>query len=470
MGGWSGIVWVSDSVVRELTLFAATGFLIGGADDLAIDLVYFFRHLFTLLRAKGRRRLPTLADFPPQASSGRIAVFVAAWDESAVIGAMLRTALARFEHPDYRLYVGVYPNDRATIDAVAAVAEHDPRVRMVIGSVAGPTTKAGCLNTLWRTLQRDAQTERWVPKAVVLHDAEDVVHAAELAIFDRLIDRHWVVQLPVLPLVDRGSRLVSGHYCDEFAESHAKQMVVRGAIGAGMPLAGVGCAIHYHALMAIAAERDDRPFDDASLTEDYELGLGIAARGGSGAFARVATCRGGPVVAVRAYFPGTLEAAVRQKTRWMIGIALAGWDRTGWGRWSHWSEHWMRMRDRRAPLAVLVLGTAYLAIILWAGTAVLHYLTGTARPPTSPGMRLVLSVNAGLLCWRLMMRAAFTRLSYGWAEALLAVPRAVVGNLISLLAARRALVRYVRMLGGGALDWDKTAHSFPLDLAGVAER
>ena len=238
MGGWGSVVWADDCVVRELMLFAASGFLIGGADDLAVDLVYFARHFWTLLRARGRLRRPSLADFPPQASSGRIAVFVAAWDESAVIGAMLRTALSRFDHPDYRIYVGVYPNDRATMDAVAAVAERDARVIMAIGSRDGPTTKAGALNTLWHALLRDGEREGWIPKAVVLHDAEDVVHAGELAIFDRLIDRHWVIQLPVLPLVDRGSRLVSGHYCDEFAESHTKQMVVRGALGAGMPLAG----------------------------------------------------------------------------------------------------------------------------------------------------------------------------------------------------------------------------------------
>jgi hypothetical protein len=38
--------------------------------------------------------------------------------------------------------------------------------------------------------------------AVVLHDAEDVVHPLELTLFDQLIDRAGLVQLPVMPLVD----------------------------------------------------------------------------------------------------------------------------------------------------------------------------------------------------------------------------------------------------------------------------
>jgi adsorption protein B len=268
------------------------------------------------------------------------------------------------------------------------------------------------------------------------------------------------VQLPVLPLVHRGSRLISGHYCDEFAQSHAKQLVVRAALGAGLPLAGVGCAIARPALDALAAARDGEPFDPASLTEDYELGLTVAGDGGRGAFVRLTDADGGPI-AVRAYFPSTLDAAVRQKARWMTGIALAGWDRIGWARWSDWREHWMRMRDRRAPLAVLVLCVAYLALVAWAASQICHWLAGTAPPAPSEVMRLLLLGNAALMGWRLAMRAAFTGRAYGGREALLSIPRSLVANLIAMLAARRALTLYVAMLIDGVPRWEKTAHIFP---------
>ena len=88
----------------------------------------------------------------------------------------------------------------------------------------------------------------------MLHDAEDVVHRFELRIFDGLIGRAAVIQLPVLPLPDPHSRWISGHYCDEFAEAHIKELVVREAIGAAIPLAGVGCAIERRA--ACPAGRD----------------------------------------------------------------------------------------------------------------------------------------------------------------------------------------------------------------------
>ncbi|MEG3124471.1 glycosyl transferase family protein [Sphingomonas sp. GB1N7] len=454
LGDWAGVIAAVDIVARETMLFAAIGFLIGGIDDLAIDLVYARHRLW-------RRRLPILDDFQIGADPGRIAIFVAAWEEADVIGPMLRTALARIDHPDYRIYVGTYPNDPGTIHAVAEVAECDPRVRLVIGHKAGPTTKADCLNTIWRALLRDEAAEGWRAKAVVLHDAEDVVHAGELRIFDALIGPHMVVQLPVHPLIDRRSRFVSGHYADEFAEAHRKTLVVRQAVGAGLPLAGVGCAIERACLGRIADLRQNAPFDADSLTEDYELGLHIAASGGSGVFARVVEYPGGPPIAVRAFFPARLEAAVRQKTRWMIGIALAGWDRVGWGPARDWRDHWMRMRDRRAPIAILVLIGAYLALLFWTGSAILHWTTGIAPPSLPPTMEALLTINSGLLVWRLIVRAAFTGRAYGWRQACLSLPRAVVGNFIALVAAQRALFRYMAMLRGAAPKWDKTAHTFP---------
>ncbi len=463
MFAWGDGIALVDIIARESLLFAVAGIAIAGLDDLAVDLLFIGQRLRRRLSARAQP-VPSLRDFAAPGAQGRIAIFIAAWDESAVIGAMLRHALARLDHPDYRVYVGTYPNDPATIAAVADLAEKDDRVRLVIGTAPGPTTKAANLNILWRALMRDEARDGILVRAVVLHDAEDVVHAQELRIFDRLIGRYDAVQLPVLPLVHRGSLLVSGHYCDEFAEAHAKQLVVRQALGVGLPLAGVGCAIARPALAAIAAARGGEPFDADNLTEDYELGLAIAAHGGRGILARIAEYPGGPVAAIRAYFPATLDAAVRQKTRWMIGIALAGWDRIGWGQRFDLLDHWMRMRDRRAPVAVLVLAACYLALVTTALVWLLHALADTPPPATAPLPALLLT--GGLLLWRLAMRVYFTTAGYGWRQGLWSIPRAVVGNIIALLAARRAILRYIAMLSGATIRWDKTTHIFPADAGG----
>jgi adsorption protein B len=202
-------------VARELMLFAAVGLFIGGVDDILVDGLYVLRRLWV-----GPSSQFQSFALPQPHEPGRLVVFVPAWDEAAVIGDMLATALRRFRHDDYRIYVGLYPNDPATIAAATAVADIDDRVRLVIGPRDGPTTKADCLNALWHALREARQAEEFPVKAIVLHDAEDVVHPDELAVFDSLIEGRAVVQLPVLPLVVPGSRLVSGHYADEFAEAN----------------------------------------------------------------------------------------------------------------------------------------------------------------------------------------------------------------------------------------------------------
>jgi len=294
-------------------------------------------------------------------------------------------------------------------------------------------------------------------KAVVLHDAEDVVHSGELALFDRMIERFDLVQLPVVPLIEK-KRGVSAHYVDEFLESHGKELVVREALGAGLPSAGVGCAISREAL-GLLAGADDAPFDRDSLTEDYEMGLRLHALGRRGAFVRLPAGSGGKVIATREHFPSNWRDAVRQKSRWMAGIALSGWDRLGWN--GGIAERWMRLRDRQAPLAALLLVTAYLVMLAMPLLDTFGRLAGHPVTLITPTLAMLMTIAACLLIWRLAMRFAFVARSYGVIEGLRAVPRVIVSNAIAILAAREALGRYARARRTGASEWGKTAHVFP---------
>lgn len=440
-----------DFVMREAALFAATGFAILGASDIAVDVSWL------VLAALGRARPLRLEHLPPPRSDGRLAIFVPAWDEAGVVGPMLRGALAAWGEGDWRIYVGGYPNDPATVAEIGAVA--DPRIRLVVGDRPGPTTKADCLNTLWRALLADEVKEGQAAKAVILHDAEDVVHADELTVFAALIERWALVQLPVVPLIDRGSRWVGGHYADEFAEAHGKELIVRGKLGAALPSAGVGCALERGALGRLAAKQGGLPFDGDSLTEDYEIGLKLVAAGGRGLFARVKGPRG--LVATREFFPGTVAAAVRQKARWMSGIALSGWDRLGWT--GGVAERWMRCRDRQSLLAALLLFAGYLATLAWLVLKGREGLTGVAPPELSPLLATLVQFNLALLLWRLVVRSAFTAHTHGLLEGLRAIPRAIVSNGVAMLAAAAALCRYRRARRSGEpAPWGKTAHAFPV--------
>ncbi|MBX3560663.1 MAG: glycosyl transferase family protein [Sphingomonas sp.] len=453
-----GFIAAGEIVMRESALFAAVGFLLLGLGDIAIDLIWIGRTLRR--RLLGRDWPRTCAEsLAPPAASGRIAVFVPAWDEGGVIANMLAHARTAFGGGDWRLYVGCYPNDPATIAAVRPFV--GDRIHLVVNPAPGPTSKADCLNRLWDAMRADEAAEGRRCKAVVLHDAEDVVHSAELKLFDALIERFDLVQLPVVPLIDPKSRWIGGHYADEFAESHGKELVVREALGAAIPSAGVGCAIARAALDRLAAAHGV-PFDPASLTEDYELGLKLRIMGGRAAFVRLPAGRGRPVVSTRGYFPSTLDAAVAQKSRWMMGIALAGWDRLGWR--GGLAERWMRLRDRRAVLAALILFAAYATLVLWGALYALELFAGRAMQPIPVFLTLLLTINLGLLVWRLAMRFGFVARTYGLREGLRALPRVVIANIIAMLAARRAVMRYLTGRRTGATAWGKTAHAFPARL------
>lgn len=444
---WS---WL-DFCARELSFFAGFWFLLGALDDLAIDFLWWKRRCDAPLPE-------TFCQQASQAEAKRFAIIVAAWQEAEVIGETLRTMLTRWPGGHVQIFVGCYANDTETLNA-AGVLSHDPRLTIITNPEDGPTSKAQCLNCLWRAL-RDAERHCGRPfDAVVLHDAEDIVHHDALALYSQQLDDYDVVQIPVIPLVYPQSIFVSGHYADEFAEAHGKAMVVRDSLGAGLPLAGVGCAIDRALLGRLAdASPNGVPFSEDSLTEDYELGLLLHAAG-----ARATLCRqrsaDGEWIATRAYFPHRLGDAVRQKSRWIAGISLNGWDRLGWQ--GGIEEHWMRLRDRRAMLSALVLMAAYctiflsgiLAIVSWAG---LYSLAPLAAP-----LQILLLLNALFLLWRLAMRFVFTAGIYGVAQGLIAIPRMVVANIITIMAARRAMVIYCKMLLGGPLLWDKTHHVIP---------
>jgi len=447
-------------VAAELALFSAVGFLLFAINDLVVDALYFGRRLWrsaTVYRRYPRAFGQTLAERGLEQRF--FAILVPAWDESAVIASMLRSTVSRLDYDNYRIFVGYYRNDPATRAAIRSV--RDKRIEAVLVDSDGPTTKADCLNRLYDALLAYELRQDKPAAAVVLHDAEDVVHPLELAVFNSLIDRAGVIQLPVQPLTDPRSPWIAGHYCDEFAEAHAKELVVREAVGASVPLAGVGCAIARGPLARLAAMHEGHPFAGGSLTEDYEFGLRIGELGLKTMFVRMPAVPGARgVVCSRGHFPSSLGEAVRQKARWLGGIALSGWDRLGWS--GGLGERWMRLRDRRGPIAALLLLSGYLAAFLWTQLWLAKALGAPVELRISPFLATLLWVNLWLLVWRILMRALFTTSAYGWAEGARSVPRLVVGNIIAILAAFRALGVYLSRVPPA---WEKTRHVFPKELS-----
>ena len=154
----------------------AIALLISGLDDLiplAISIV-------TPLEPARRVQIPSLD--PPES---RIAIFVPCWKESGVIGNMVRHNLTAIRYRNFDIFLGAYPNDEPTVAVARQLSETFANVHTAICPDPGPTSKADCLNSIYRAMQA-FEGEKYVRFAtVVLHDAEDMIHPDALSLINR---------------------------------------------------------------------------------------------------------------------------------------------------------------------------------------------------------------------------------------------------------------------------------------------
>ena len=444
------------SIAYEVMLFAAVGYLIIGIDEIAIDLIWLGRSAWYLLVVDPKATPLSIERLPKKGDPDWFAVFVPTRNESAVIGQMLENALKAYFGRKVHIFVGCYADDEATTQ-IARRYEGN-RLSVVVFRQDGASTKAECLNEIFLTVADHEGRARLNFAGIVLHDAEDVVNGHEIAVFDAFVGQYGMIQLPVVPLPNTMSRWIGGHYCDEFAESHSKTLIVRQALGAALPSAGVGCMIRRDAIEALALRGNGRPFAQTSITEDYEVGLRLAALGFKTAFLRVEEPGSRNVVATRACFPATFNKAVTQKARWVSGIALAGWDRVGWSQGL--AENWMRLRDRLSLIAAAVAVAGYLAIVLGSLLLVARFFD-PSQPAPFDGVMTLIQINGWILLWRLAVRFLLVTRTYGWVEGCYALPRIFVSNFIAIVVAWRAVSSYVEQRRTGVVRWDKTDHEFP---------
>ena len=467
--------------VQMLLVFVSLAFLVSGLDDLFIDLCYLvrsgWRRLFVLPRH------PRLTEEALRAEPEKpIAVMIPAWDESAVIRPMLENTLRSLNYDNFRIFVGVYPNDRATIEEVDKVREGWERVERIVCPHDGPTNKADCLNWIYQGIRLYEKEHGEEFQIFVMQDCEDIIHPLCYKLFNHLIPRKDMVQLPVMALETPWHQFTSGHYIDEFAQLHYKDLVVRELLNRSIPAAGVGCAFSRRALETVAASNRNQLFSIDSLTEDYDFGFRLKEHGMKQIFVKFPVTRrltrrhwltrqpreveAPDMVCIREFFPSRFKAAVRQKSRWVVGITLQGWANLGWQ--GDWWTRYMLLRDRKSLLTNLINLLGYVVVVavlaVWAAMA-LDPDGAWQYPPLverDSWLWYVILANAGLLAWRITLRAWCVFRLYDLRQALLSVPRMVWGNVINFAATCRAIWLYQRYLRTGKLiAWDKTTHVFP---------
>lgn len=465
--------------LKWVILLLAWIILLLGLDDLFIDITYWSRNVWRYLniyRWFARANEANLF----QVKEKPLAIMVPAWREVGVVGEMARLAASSLDYENYQIFVGTYPNDLETQADVDAVCLQYLNVHKVVCARPGPTSKADCLNNIIDAIMRFENEARVEFSGFILHDAEDVISPLELRLFNYLLPCKDLIQVPVYPYPPRWYEFTAGHYLDEFSEQHGKDVVVREALIGQVPSAGVGTCFSRKAIMSLLEDGDGIAFDVQSLTEDYDIGFRLKLKGMNGIFARFivkdprfatlreqrvgVSPRSGQVICVREHFPRSLQYAVRQKARWIVGIVFQGTKTLGWSE--DRLQNYFLWRDRRGGLTNLIGLTVNILLLLmltmWLSN--LFFPNNWQFPSLledSTVLPILLILNGLLMLNRLGQRFYFVTVYYGLWQGVLSIPRTFWGNIVNFLANLRAIRQVLAMGDARRVAWDKTTHEFP---------
>jgi len=469
---------------RYVFIVLVVAFAIGGLNDFFVDLYYWVRQLYRRIFKK-RLIKPLTLDQLLSVDEKPVAMMIPAWHEVGIIKNMLLNTLNTIDYRNYFIFVGVYPNDPETQAEVDQVSEVYPQVIKVVNSKPGPTTKADNLNEIYRGLCHFEKQTGLTFDIVVLSDSEDIHHPLSFKLFNYLMPRFEMIQIPIIPLEMPWHSFVGGVYMDEFAEMHLKELMVREKISRILPSAGTSTAFWRDSLHKLDEEKTGQIFNPKSLTEDYEIGIRLGKLGLRQIILvqwveRVVTKKGKAkpkkikeLVATRAFFLTEFRKAMRQRARWVYGIAWQGLKNIGWDR--SLKVSYTLLRDRLAFFTNFLYMFGYLLILYLATIWVVHlfrpdfYVPPLVRPDEI-WWKLALVVLF-FFFWRILMRFVFVNKIYGVVQAALTPIRIVVGNVLNFASSGLAMLWLIRAVSTKREQtWIKTEHEFPAEKLEVFRR
>ncbi len=435
--------------------FIISAVLLFCVDDLFID---FIALVFNLKpKAISMDQLANMHNMPQK----RIAIMIANWHEDDIIERMIHGNVGRVDYLNYDIFLGVYPNDTATVVAAERLETAYSRVHVVINSKNGPSSKGQMLNEIFHHITAKEISEKKIYDIFMLHDSEDIIHPLALKLVNYEMDEADFLQTPVFSLPTRWADLTRAVYIDEFTESHTKDMLVRSFLKGGVPSAGVGTAMSHLFVSEIRLLQKGQLLKEDTLTEDYHLGLMAQRLGYESKFVCNYAQKKNRIdyIATREYFPASISTSVRQKTRWTLGISFQGYDNLKWSKTL--AENYFLWRDRRSFLNAIVLVLSYSLTLSYLS----YYFISGEWPKflTSDHILLsILSLNFYLMAIRLVQRYRLVFELNGLKLALLIPARWFLANYINTVASFEAFKTYrAHMKTGTRPQWVKTVHELP---------
>lgn len=401
----------------------------------------------------------------------KIAVMIANWHEDAVLERMVAGNIQNIKYSNYEILLGVYPNDLPTLEAARRLERKFKNVRVIVNRLEGPTSKGQMLNRMVYFID---QFNRYTPQnaydILVIQDAEDVIHQYALKLINYRSDQYEFIQIPVFSLDVPLKKLTAGIYIDEFTESHTKNLLVRDHLKAGVPSAGVGTAVTRQLVSRLLKLQNGHFLNEKTLTEDYYLGLtcydlNVKAHFACEYFETRDPKTGKPVkdfVATRELFPQEVQASIKQKTRWTMGICLQSLEQKR-PRSSQFFGNYFLWRDRKG----LISAPLFLSSVFFTFYFIEIYLITGHWPELDYAdyqtqFLVMLWVNLFLSVFRIFQRMYLVTRVYNFSMATLVPVRWMLSNYINTMALINAVIKWGQSkIQGKQPAWSKTDHIIP---------
>ncbi len=452
-----------DSLFIVLAFSVLIGALIFTLDDLFIDAYALLKRIAPMQIDSSF--LAKIKSVPQK----NIAIIVANWKEAEVIAPMIRGNLRGIDYQNYTFFLGVYPNDLPTWEAARKLEELYPhKVVVVVNTQNGPTSKGQMLNEMARQIFNSELRLGKTFDLLLMQDSEDVLHRHSLSLMNYFSSFADFVQIPVFSFDVPLKSLVGGIYIDEFAEAHTKDLLVREALGGAVPSAGVGTLISRALVLSLQDKQNGDFLKEDTLTEDYHLGMMTKELGFKSKFACVQYEKDNgekEFIATREYFPSEINASMRQKSRWTLGIAFQGLENLNW-RGSLIDKYFL-WRDRRGPWnsVLIVLSTVLLVAFIVAKSF--------GRMPEAlqhPSFQVLMALNMINMTLRLVQRMKAVATTNARGHIALVPIRWLLANIVNVGATLKAYRQFQESRKTGKRPvWIKTEHRLPEHFGKEAE-
>lgn len=435
-------------------------------DDIFVDCLAFFGGIKPhKIRPEEFTRMYSLEE-------KRIGIFMANWHEDQVLELMVSGNVKSVNYTNYKLLIGVYPNDIPTLEAAQRLEKKFPQfVQVIINTEQGPTSKGQLVNLMANYVDEFNRTAGNVPYDLIMtHDAEDVIHKDSLKLINMRARDYDFIQIPVYSLPIPLSKFTAGIYIDEFVECHTKDVLVRDFFDAGFPAAGVGTVTSYKVLQILLKLQDGHYLKQNTLTEDYFLGLTCHDLKLPSKFScdyyEVKDPNTGKIkreyIATRELFPQKVKQSIKQKTRWTLGISLQGLSERPWIG-SNFFATYFTWRDRKGLFnAPIFTASMFFSVYFTAS----YFTFGNWPQLQYIPMRHTLSI----MMWSIFMftvlrivnRIYLVSRIYGIKMGILAPARWILSNFINTACTYNAIHQWATAKYRGKLPtWSKTEHIVP---------